>query len=111
MPLPPCLSGRTSPAGPGCTWTLTDLAEEVHLSHSQLVRAFDAAVDLSPMAYLRQMRVQRMARLLSSTDLSIAEIAREVGWIDAKYASPLLSAHYGISPTKFRRKHSAPPLA
>jgi transcriptional regulator GlxA family with amidase domain len=28
-----------------------------------------------PIAYLRQMRVERMARLLSSTDLSIAETA------------------------------------
>ena len=57
-------------------WTLDSLAEEVHLSRSQLVRAFDAATGTSPMAYLRKMRVERMARLLVSTDLSIAEAAR-----------------------------------
>jgi transcriptional regulator GlxA family with amidase domain len=48
-------------------WTLDSLAEEVHLSRSQIVRAFDATVGMSPMAYLRQMRVERMARLLAST--------------------------------------------
>ena len=42
-------------------WTLSSLAEEVHLSRSQLVRAFDASVGMSPMAYLRQMRVRKMA--------------------------------------------------
>jgi AraC family L-rhamnose operon transcriptional activator RhaR len=40
-------------------WTLSALADEVHLSRSQLVRAFDATVGMSPMAYLRQMRVDR----------------------------------------------------
>ncbi len=68
-------------------WTLTSLAEEVHLSRSQLVRAFDATVGMSPMAYLRHTRVERMARLLASTDLSIAEAARAVGWTDPDYAS------------------------
>jgi transcriptional regulator GlxA family with amidase domain len=34
-------------------WTLDALADEVHLSRSQLVRSFDATTGLSPMAYLR----------------------------------------------------------
>jgi transcriptional regulator GlxA family with amidase domain len=38
-------------------WTLKTLADEVRLSRSQLVRSFDATVGMSPMAYLRQMRV------------------------------------------------------
>lgn len=57
-------------------WTLTTLAEEVHLSRSQLVRAFYATVGASPMVYLRQMRLRQMARLLTSTDLSISDPAR-----------------------------------
>lgn len=68
-------------------WTLDGLANEVHQSRSQLVRAFDTTVGTSPMAYLRQMRVERMARLLISTDLSVAEAARSVGWKNAFYAS------------------------
>lgn len=41
--------------------------QRAHLTRSRLVRAFDATVGMSPMAYLRQMRVERMARLLTST--------------------------------------------
>lgn len=91
-------------------WTLTTLAEEVHLSRSQLGRAFDAIVGTSPMAYLRQMRLRQMSRLLTSTDLSISEVARAVGWADAFYASRCFHVHYGMSPTEFRRRHTASPF-
>jgi AraC-like DNA-binding protein len=91
-------------------WTLTTLAEEVHLSRSQVVRAFEATAGASPMAYLRQMRLRQMVRLLTSTGLSISEAARAVGWTDAFYASRCFHAYYGMSPTELRRQHTAPPL-
>lgn len=90
-------------------WTLTALADEVHLSRSQLVRAFDATVGMSPTAYLRHLRVRHMARLLVSTDLLIAEAARSVGWADPFYASRCFHAHYGTSPTEYRRQSAPPP--
>jgi transcriptional regulator GlxA family with amidase domain len=62
------------------------------------------------MAYLRQMRVERMARLLASTDLSIGDCARAVGWTNALCASRTFYAAYGLSPTEFRRRQP-PPLA
>ncbi|MGH9058213.1 MAG: helix-turn-helix transcriptional regulator [Acidimicrobiales bacterium] len=90
-------------------WTLNSLADEVHLSRSQLVRAFDATVGMSPMAYLRQMRGERMARLLVSTDLSVGEAARAVGWRNQFHASQCFHAAYGVSPTEYRRQHATPP--
>lgn len=91
------------------TWSLDALAAEVHLSRSQLVRSFDAATGTSPMAYLRKMRAERMARLLASTDLSIGEAARAVGCKNQFHASQCFHAAYGISPTEYRRQHAAPP--
>lgn len=91
-------------------WTLNSLAAEVHLSRSQLVRSFDATTGLSPMAYLRKMRVERMARLLVSTDLSVAEAARSVGWTNQFHASQCFHAHHGISPTEYRRRQSPLPV-
>ena len=59
-------------------WTLEVVAEELHFSRSQLERALDAVVGISPMAYLRQMRSRQMAQLpIFTTDLTIA--ARSVG--------------------------------
>ncbi|MDA8298168.1 MAG: helix-turn-helix domain-containing protein [Actinomycetota bacterium] len=91
-------------------WTLDTLAHEANLSRSQLVRAFDATTGLSPMAYLRQMRVEQMARLLVSTDVSVAEAARSVGWKNQFHASQCFHAAYGISPTEYRRRQPARPL-
>ena len=91
-------------------WTLNALAREVNLSRSQLVRAFNATLGTSPMAYLRQMGVERMARLLTSTDPPVTEVARLVGWKDQFYASRCFHAHYGLSPTEYRRRRSAPPV-
>ena len=51
-----------------------------------------------------------MARLLASTDLSVAEAARTVGWTDANCASRHFHAHYGVSPTEYRRHQTPPPL-
>ncbi len=85
-------------------WTLGALAEDVYLSRSQLVRSFDAMVGMSPMAYLRHIRAEQMARLLASTDLSIAEAGRSVGWTDPNYASRCFHAAYGLSPTEYRRR-------
>lgn len=78
-------------------WTLDTLAAEVHLSRPQLVRAFAAAVGTSPMAFLRRVRVERMARLLVSTDLSVAEAARAVGWSNQFRASQVFHTHYSLS--------------
>jgi AraC-like DNA-binding protein len=77
-----------------CLRTLRSLARKAHRSRSRLVRAFDATIGMSPMAFLRQMRVERMAGLLATTDLSIAEAARTVGWTDSLYASRCLHAAY-----------------
>ena len=63
------------------------------------------------MAYVRRMRVQRMARLLASTDLSITEAARSVGWTDPNYASRCFHCAYGVSPTEFRYRQAPPPPA
>ena len=88
-------------------WTLDALAGEVHLSRFQLARAFDTTVGTSPMAYLRKMRAEQVARLLAPTDLSIAEAGRSVGWKNQFHASQCFHAHYGISPTEYRRRQTA----
>ncbi len=84
-------------------WTLSQLAEEAHLSRSAC--AGDGRHGRSPpMAYLRPMRVQQMVRLLACSDLSIGAVARWVGWTDANDASNCLHARYGVSPTDSRRR-------
>jgi AraC family L-rhamnose operon transcriptional activator RhaR len=89
-------------------WSLGRLAGEVHLSRSQIVRLFGVSVGLSPMAYLRELRAQRMAELLQWSDLSVANAARAVGWSDPNYASRCFRSRWGMSPSEYRHRVRVP---
>lgn len=89
-------------------WTLARLAREVHLSRSQIARLFSASLGVSPMAYLRELRAQRMAHLLRWSDLSVANAARAVGWSGPNYASRCFRNRWGVSPTQYRRRMRVP---
>lgn len=89
-------------ADPARHWSLTDLANEVHLSKAQLGRVFVEAYGKSPIAYLTMLRTERMADLLRTSDTPIAVIAHEVGWGDADFAARQFRRSVGVTPSKYR---------
>lgn len=86
----------------GRRWSVTDLADEVHLSKSQVGRVFVEAFGKSPIAYLTMLRTERMAALLRTTDASIAVIAEEVGWSDPDFAARQFRRSVGMTPRRYR---------
>ena len=85
-------------------WTLTELAEELHLAPGYLVRLFKAATGLPPMAYLAQVRAEHAAVLLLHSDEPVTGIGRAVGWPDQNYFARRFKAHYGLSATTYRKR-------
>lgn len=65
---------------PAQDWRLRDLADLVHLSISQLGRAFSQRFGMSPIQYLSHVRAHRLAELLVTTDLPIGVAMAQVGW-------------------------------
>ncbi|MBO3752450.1 helix-turn-helix domain-containing protein [Streptosporangiaceae bacterium NEAU-GS5] len=94
-------------------WTLSDLAEALHLAPGYLVRLFKAETGLPPMAYLARQRVETAATLLLHTEDPIAHIGQQVGWTDQNYFARRFKAHFGLSPTVYRGRfaHNAVELA
>jgi AraC-like DNA-binding protein/mannose-6-phosphate isomerase-like protein (cupin superfamily) len=86
------------------TWTLTDLAAELHLAPGYLVRLFKATTGLPPMAYLGQLRAEHAAVLLLHSDEPVTGIARAVGWPDQSNFARRFKAHYGLSATTYRKR-------
>lgn len=84
-------------------WTVSELADQVHLSPSQLRRVFVNAFGKSPIAYLTMLRAERMAYLLRATKSAISEIAAVVGWSDPDFAARQFRRSLGVSPSEFRR--------
>lgn len=81
---------------------MTELAEEVHLSKSQVGRVFVEAFGKSPIAYLTMLRTERMAALLRATDAPISVVAREVGWSDPDFAARQFRRSVGVTPSGYR---------
>jgi AraC family L-rhamnose operon transcriptional activator RhaR len=85
-------------------WTLSELADEMHLTRGYLVRLFKAATGLPPIAYLARHRVELAATLLLHTDESVTRIGETVGWADGNLFARRFKAHVGLSATQYRTR-------
>jgi len=85
-------------------WTLTALAEELHITPGYLVRLFKSATGLPPMAYLSRHRVELAANRLLHTDQPINRIGESVGWPDQNYFARRFKSHYGLSASTYRAR-------
>jgi AraC-like DNA-binding protein len=82
--------------------TLDDLARVACLSRRSLTRSFRNAYGDSPIDYLIRLRLDRAAVLLQDTDLTVLDIAQQVGFADSNYFARAFRRHYGASPTAYR---------
>lgn len=81
---------------------VSDLARLVGVSTSHLGALFRDATGGGVLAYHTALKMARARRLLDTTTLHVAEIAREVGYTDAFYFSRQFSRVHGMSPTEYR---------
>jgi AraC family transcriptional regulator, L-rhamnose operon transcriptional activator RhaR len=86
-------------------WSLTDLAQKVHIAPEYLVRLFKNTTGLPPLAYLARCRAERAAAMLLRTGLPAGEIGAQVGWIEASHFARRFKMHFGSSPCEYREKH------
>ncbi|MFT4615584.1 MAG: transcriptional regulator GlxA family with amidase domain [Bacteroidia bacterium] len=84
------------------TISMTDLAARLQLSPRTLSRRFRRATGMAPQAYLQSLRVAGAKDLLRHSNLSIGEIAWQVGLHDVSYFSQLFRRHAGMSPLRYR---------
>ncbi|MER7706773.1 AraC family transcriptional regulator [Kitasatospora sp. NPDC097605] len=88
---------------PARPWTVAALAAEVGVSRAGLARRFTALVGEPPMAYLANWRLAMAADLLRDPELTIAAVARRVGYGDAFALSTAFKRVRGITPQEHRR--------
>lgn len=82
---------------------VSEVAEAVGYDPQYLAVIFRQAVGQSPLAYIRQRKL-REARELLQNGCSVAEAAQSLGYCNASYFIRDFTAHFGISPGKFRRQ-------
>jgi AraC-like DNA-binding protein len=85
-------------------WTVEDLGRETGLSRSALAERFTRLIGTSPIQYLGHWRMQVAAQRLRSTNLSLAQIAEEVGYESEASFSRAFKKAYGRPPATWRRE-------
>ena len=84
--------------------TIASYAEEAGISENYLSRLVKHSTGRSVGTWIDIVRIQRAKRLLSSTGLSIIDIAASVGVEDQSYFSRLFKKETGVTPSTFRKK-------
>jgi transcriptional regulator GlxA family with amidase domain len=82
--------------------SMEELAAKLELSPRTLNRRFRRATGLTPLAYLQSQRIASAKDLLRHSNLSVGDIAWQVGLHDVSYFSQLFKRHSGMSPLRYR---------
>jgi len=82
--------------------TLAEIASRVSLSKYYLLRVFREAFGMPPLQYLVQLRIQQAKRLLNSESLTIADVAKQVGYTSPTAFTRAFKRETGLSPTDYR---------
>lgn len=94
-------------AWPERGWTVAELARDAALSRSGFHERFQSAVGMAPMEYLTAWRLALAKDLLRKRDLSVSEIARQVGYRSASAFSVAFTRDVGLSPARYAREAAA----
>ena len=83
---------------------VSELADQLHMSQSSLLRKIKAISELTPNGYIRLVRLKKSAELLSDGLHSIAEISEMVGFNSPSYFTKCFQKHFGELPKDFVKK-------
>jgi AraC family transcriptional regulator len=88
--------------------TLDDTAREACVSTFHFHRVFTLLFGITPHEYVTRIRMEAAADLLKSRqDLTVTEVASQVGFASATSFSRLFLRRFGVSPLEFRRRSPA----
>ena len=85
------------------TLSLEELSRLVDYTPQYLSSLFSNEVGMSIQEFLQRLRIEEACRLLSCTDLPVAEIAAAVGYQDTRHFSKVFRRYQTISPKEYRK--------
>ena len=82
--------------------TINDVAYEAGLSAGRLAHLFKERMDLTPIEYLTNIRIEQAKKLLLTTDKKCCNLYYEVGFNSQPYFTRKFKQVVGVSPAQFR---------
>ena len=90
-------------------WPVARYADALAVTPGHLSRVCRRATGASATAVIRERLIREARRLLTYTNLSVAEVAYELGYTDPAYFSRVFAQVNGAAPRQFRNGLSAKP--
>lgn len=87
--------------------TLAGIAESAAVSENECLRCFRSMIGCTPIQYVKQVRIQKAAELLSSTNRKISDIGAECGFQEMSYFAKTFRELKGCTPGEFRKAPEA----
>ena len=85
------------------TLTVDDLVDEMGMGRTVFFNKLKSMTGLSPVEFIREMRIKRAAQLLEERQYNITEVTYMVGMNDSRYFAKCFKNTYGITPSEYRR--------
>lgn len=86
--------------------TLENIAHQSGLSYEYITRLFQRYESKSPGQYLMDLKINKALELLQSDELTIQEIAEQIGYSDPFTFSKAFKRYIGTAPTHYRKSIS-----
>jgi AraC-like DNA-binding protein len=83
--------------------TRKQVADHVGISQEYLSTSFRRETGLTPTNYLERYRIRQAKKLLETTEMSVSEVAQEVGIPDSSYFGRIFRSEVGVSPAAYRK--------
>jgi AraC-like DNA-binding protein len=78
-----------------------DLCQQLGVSRSVFYKKVHALTGMSPMEFTRHIRMQHAAQLLEKSQLSISQVAYQVGFNNPRYFAKYFKEVYRVLPSEY----------
>lgn len=85
-------------------YSVEQLSRDLCMERTGLYRKLVTLLDQSPSLFIRNIRLQRAAQLLTEGKLSVSEIAERTGFSSSSYLSKCFQEMYGCRPSEYTKK-------
>lgn len=79
------------------------LSDMINVSPDYFTKMFKDSIGKTPIDYINAMRTNYAIRLLATTDMSMAEIADDIGFCNPNYFHKIFKQYMSVSPLAYRK--------
>lgn len=87
-------------------FNVNSLCNLMEMSQKQVYRKCTQLLNMTPVEYIRTVRLKKAALLLEQHDFNISEVMYMVGFSNHSYFSKCFSAEFGVTPMQYKSDHN-----